>query len=114
MKTPTVATQSKARGSDYFNSSVTYDVQTNTVKRTLWSEITEDMDPDQDPNASTAGSSETKSVHYINETIDRDIKPSKRAESRTECQWSMCTTREEWIDQLHRLSSLSFAQCVQS
>ena len=75
MNTPTVAAQSKARGSDYFNSSVSYDVQTNVVKRTLWSEITEDMDPDQDPNASNTESSETKSVHHINETIDRDIKP---------------------------------------
>ena len=91
-----------------------HDVQTNAVKRTLWSELTEDMDPVQDPNASTAGSSETKSVHYINETIDRDIKPSKRPESRRECQLSMCTAREEWIDQLHRLFSLSFAQRVQS
>ena len=113
MRMPT-ATQSKASGSDYFNSSVTYDVQTNAVKRTLWSETTDDMDTDQDPNANTAESSETKSVNYINETIDRDIKPRKRAESRRECQWSMCTTREEWSDPLHMLSSLSFAQCVQS
>ena len=112
MRMPT-ATQSKASGSDYFNSSVTYDVQTNE-KRTLWSETTDDMDTDLDPNANTVESSETKSGHYINETFDRDIKPSKRAESRRECQWSMYTTREEWIDQLHRLSSLLFAQCVQS
>ena len=40
MKTPTLATQSKAHGSDDFNSSVTYDVQTGVVKRTFWSEIT--------------------------------------------------------------------------
>ena len=112
MRMPT-ATQLKASGSDYFNSSVTYDVQTNG-KRTLWSETTDDMDTEQDPNANTAKSSETKPVNYINETIDRDVKPRKRAESRRECQWSVCTTREEWIDQLHRLSSLLFAQCVQS
>ena len=49
----------EARGSDYFNSSVTYDVQTDG-KSTLWSETTDDMDPDQDPNANTAESSETK------------------------------------------------------
>ena len=112
MRMPT-ATQSKASGSDYFNSSGTYDVQTNG-KRTLWSETEDEMDTDQDPNANTEKSSDTKSVNYINETIDRDIKPRKRAESRRDCQWSMCTTREGWIDQLHRLSSLLFAQCVQS
>ena len=32
LKTPTVASQSKARGSDFFNSSVTYDVQTKYCK----------------------------------------------------------------------------------
>ena len=97
MRTPTtVATYSKVRGSYYFNSSVTYDVQTNMVRRMLWSHIT-DMDSDQCPNASIAENSDTKnsttfekkkSVHHTNETIDRDIKPSKRPESRRECQSS--------------------------
>ena len=30
------------------------------------------------------------------------------------CQWSVCTTCEEWVDPLNRLSSLLFTQCVQS
>ena len=55
-----------------------------------------------------------KSIHHADKTLDRDINPSKRPESRRECQWSTCTTREEWTDPLHRLSSLLFAQCVQS
>ena len=123
MKAPTtVVTQPEAHGSDYFSSSVTYDVQTAVVRRTLWSEIT-DMDSDQHPNANVTETSGTKncdtstkqeSMHYINETIDRDIRPSKRPETRRECQWSTCTAREEWIDPLHRLSSLLFAHCVQS
>ena len=123
MRAPTtLVAYSEAHESDYFNSSVTYDVQTNMVRRMLWSEIT-DMDSDQCPNASIAENSDTKnsttferkkSVHHTNETIDCDIKPSKRPESRRECQWSTCTTREERIDPLHRLSSLLFAQCVQS
>ena len=114
MKVPTtVVTQSKSRGSDYFSSSVIYDVQTAVERRTLWSEIT-DMDSDQHPNANVTETSGTKnsatptrleSMHYINGTIDRDIRPSKRPESRRECQWSTCTTCEEWVDPLHRLSS---------
>ena len=92
------------------------------VRRMLWSDIT-DMDSDQCPNASIAESSDTKSsttferkksIHYVDKTIDRDVKPSERPESRRECQWSTCTTCEEWTGPLHRLSSLLFAQCVQS
>ena len=123
MRAPTtVVTYSKASGSEYFNSSVTYDVQRNMVRRTLWSDIT-DMDSNQCPSASIAESSDTKnpstserkkSIHYVDKTIDRDIKPSERPESRRECQWSTCTTCEEWIDPLHRLSSLLLAQCGQS
>ena len=120
MKAPTtVVTYSKAYGSDYFSSSVTYDVQT---RRMLWSEIT-DMDSDQCSDTNVAENSDTKnsttpgkqkSVNYINKTIDRDIRPSKRPESRRECQWSVCTTCEEWFDPLNRFSSLLFTQCVQS
>ena len=96
MKAPTtVVTQPEAHGSDYFSSSVTHDVQTAVVRRTSWSEITEDMDSDQHPNANIAETSGTKhpatptkqeSMHYINGTIDPDIRPSKRPESRRECQ----------------------------
>ena len=123
MRVPTtVATYSNASGSDNFNSSVTYDVQGNMVRRMLWSDIT-DMDSDQWSNASIAESSDTKnsntfegkkSTHYVDKTIDRGIKPSERPEPQRECQWSTCTTCEEWIDPLHRLFSLLFSQCVQS
>ena len=95
MKEPTtVVTQSQACGSDYFSSSVTHDVQTGVVRRTLWSEIT-DMDSDQHPNENVTETSGTKnsatstrqeSMHYTNGTIDRDIRPSKRPESQRECQ----------------------------
>ena len=52
------------------------------VRRMLCSEIT-DMDSDQCPNANIAENSDTKnsttpgkqkSVHYTNDTIDRDIR----------------------------------------
>ena len=106
-----IATLSKASESDYFDSSVTYDVQT-IGKRTIWSETTDDMDTGQDPNTNTGVSSETKSVNYINEVIDRDIKSRKPAESWRKCQWSMCTTREAWIDQLHRPQTIFFVVCT--
>ena len=108
-----MATQLKASGFDYFNSSVTYDIQTNG-KRTLWSEIT-DMDSDQCPSiAENSDTRNSTTTGKQNETIDCDIRPNKRPESRRECQWSTCTDCEEWIDQLHRLSSCLFAQRVQS
>ena len=75
----TVVTQPVDHGYDYFSDSIAYDVWYADYN----------LRGSSFPWRRQDTSAKQESMHCTNETIDHDIRPGERPESRRECQWSL-------------------------